>query len=91
MYLGTSHLLFYIYVLPIYLYVEPTSFIMGYRGETRDINSVEVHPELSHNGHPMDGALAGACSLWPKQVTYNMHVKDFVITKKCTAANIVHL
>jgi hypothetical protein len=25
--------------------------------ETLDINSVEVHPQLSHNGHPMDGAL----------------------------------
>jgi hypothetical protein len=40
---------------------------MGYQGETGDINSVEVHPELSHNGHPMDGALAGACSLWPQK------------------------
>jgi len=38
---------------------------MGYQGETRDINSVEFHPELSHNGHPLDGALAGA--LWPQK------------------------
>ncbi len=28
-------------------------------------NSVEFHPQRSHNGHPMDGALAGAGSLWP--------------------------
>jgi len=24
------------------------------------INSVEVHPQLSDNGHPVDGALVGA-------------------------------
>jgi hypothetical protein len=28
-------------------------------------NSVEDHPQLSHNGHPVDGALVGAGSLWP--------------------------
>jgi len=27
-------------------------------------NSVEDHPQLSHNRHPMDGALVGAGSLW---------------------------
>jgi len=30
-----------------------------------NINSVDVHPQLSNNGHPVDGALVGACSLWP--------------------------
>ncbi len=30
-----------------------------------DINSVKVHPQLSHNGHPMDGAMMGAGPLWP--------------------------
>jgi hypothetical protein len=25
------------------------------------INSVEVHPHLSHNEHPMDGVCAGGC------------------------------
>jgi hypothetical protein len=29
-----------------------------------DINSVKVHPQLSHNGHPVGGVLVGACSLW---------------------------
>ncbi len=29
-----------------------------------DITSVEVHPQLSNNGHPVDGALVGAGSLW---------------------------
>jgi hypothetical protein len=27
-----------------------------------NINSVEVHPQLSTNGHPVDGALVGASS-----------------------------
>jgi hypothetical protein len=27
-------------------------------------NSVEDHPQLSHNRHPVDGALLGAGSLW---------------------------
>jgi len=27
------------------------------------INSVEVHPQLSNNGHPVDGVLVGAGSL----------------------------
>jgi hypothetical protein len=29
------------------------------------INLVEVHPQLSNNRHPVDGALVGAGSLWP--------------------------
>jgi hypothetical protein len=28
-------------------------------------NSVEVHPQLSNNKHPMDGAQVGAGSPWP--------------------------
>jgi hypothetical protein len=28
-------------------------------------NSVEDHPQLSHNRHPVDAALLGAGSLWP--------------------------
>jgi hypothetical protein len=31
-----------------------------------NINSVEVHPQLSYNGHPMDHVLVGAGSLWPE-------------------------
>jgi hypothetical protein len=30
-----------------------------------NINSVEVHPQLSNNGHPVDSVLVGAGSLWP--------------------------
>jgi hypothetical protein len=29
-----------------------------------NINAIEVHSQLSHNGHPMDGMLMGdSCSL----------------------------
>jgi hypothetical protein len=28
-------------------------------------NSVEDHPQVSHNGHPVDGVLVGAGLLWP--------------------------
>jgi len=31
-----------------------------------NINSVEVHPQLSYNGDPMDLVLVGAGSLWPE-------------------------
>jgi len=33
----------------------------------QNINSVEVHPQLSNNGHPVDGGLVGAGSLWPRE------------------------
>jgi hypothetical protein len=29
-----------------------------------NINSVKVHPQLSDNGHPVDGALVGVGSHW---------------------------
>jgi hypothetical protein len=42
-----------------------------------NINSVEVHPQLRNNGHPVDGVLVGAGSLWPpnnKGKMKNLHV-----------------
>ncbi len=30
-----------------------------------NIKSVEVHPQLSHNRHPVHGAVLGAGSRWP--------------------------
>jgi hypothetical protein len=30
-----------------------------------NINPVEVQPQLSYIGHPVDGLLVGAGSLWP--------------------------
>ncbi len=29
-----------------------------------DLTSVEIHPQPSHNAHPVDGSLVGASSLW---------------------------
>jgi hypothetical protein len=34
-------------------------------------NAVEDHPQLNHNGHPVDGALVGAGSLWPHFLSQN--------------------
>jgi hypothetical protein len=60
MYLPGSSLFFY---LPTYLsiYIGPTSFRIGTKMKP-DINSVEVHGQLSHNRHPVAGALVGAGS-----------------------------
>jgi hypothetical protein len=32
-----------------------------------NINSVEVHPQLSNNGYPVDGVVVGAGSEWPDE------------------------
>jgi hypothetical protein len=36
-----------------------------------NITSVEVHPQLSNNGHPVDDVLVGAGSLLPKHKYLN--------------------
>jgi len=47
--------------LPIYIWdLFPTETITKVK---RNINSVEVHPQLSNNGHPVDGWCAGWCVL----------------------------
>ncbi len=43
-----------------------------------NMNSVEVHPQLTNNEHPVDGAWVGAGSLWPHESEplrygYNVH------------------
>ncbi len=52
-----------------------------------NINSVEVHPQLSNNGHPVDGALVGAGSLWPNQTRYIFEmasiIQHFFQKQKC--------
>ncbi len=50
--------------LPIYPYMRPTYYKIGYQGETK-YYKVEIHAQLSHNGHPVDGAPVGVGSLWP--------------------------
>jgi hypothetical protein len=44
-----------------------------------NINSVELHPQLSNNGHPVDGALVGAGSLWPPS---NVHSQTVLTSVK---------
>jgi hypothetical protein len=46
--------------------MRPNSHRIGNPSETKYsvTNSVEVHPQVSNKGHPMDGELVGAGSLW---------------------------
>jgi hypothetical protein len=37
-------------------------------------NSVEDHPQLSHNRHPVDSALVGACLLSPNFHTLKQYI-----------------
>jgi hypothetical protein len=36
--------------------MRPVSYRIGYEDETK-YNSVQVHPQWSNNGHPLDGVL----------------------------------
>jgi hypothetical protein len=46
--------------LPIYLYMGPI-FLQNWVTKVKpNINSVEVHPQLSNDRHPVDGMLVGA-------------------------------
>ncbi len=51
----------------VYIYMRPTSHRIGNPSETKYsvTNLVEVHPQVSNKGHPVDGKLVGAGSLWP--------------------------
>jgi hypothetical protein len=49
--------------------MRPVSYGICYQGEPK-INSVEVHSQLSNNRHPVDGAVVGAGSLWPKNIEF---------------------
>jgi hypothetical protein len=49
-----------------YLTIYETYFLTNLVIKVKpNINSVEVHPQLSSNGHPVDGAMVGASSPWP--------------------------
>jgi hypothetical protein len=37
-----------------------------------NINSVEVHPQLSNTRHPVDDARMGAGSLWPLSLSLSL-------------------
>jgi hypothetical protein len=44
-----------------------------------NINSVELHSQLSNKGHPVDGALVSAGSLWQCEKIFEL--KGFIIFK----------
>jgi hypothetical protein len=48
-----------------------------------NINSVEVHPQLSNNSHQVGGMLLGAGSLWPI-------FRPFTFVKKWAGKKWVH-
>jgi hypothetical protein len=49
---------------PTYLPIYETYFLQNWLPKVKpNINSVKVHPQLSNNGHPVDGELVGAGSL----------------------------
>jgi hypothetical protein len=51
-----------------YLPICETYFLQNWLPRLNQIlNSVEVHPQLSNNGHPVDDALLGVGSLWPEE------------------------
>jgi hypothetical protein len=58
---------------------------------------VKVHPQLSHNGHPVDGALVGASSLWPRLPVIVLNafstkvLLQFVFSSVCPLAHFFHL
>jgi hypothetical protein len=60
MYLASSPLFCYlcVYMLGLLLIERVAKMKSG-------SNSIEDHPQLSHNRHQVDGALVGAGSLWP--------------------------
>jgi hypothetical protein len=47
-----------------------------------NINSVELHPQLSINGHPVDGALVGAGSNVHSQTVLTSVKKLFLLPKR---------
>ncbi len=56
-----------------------------------NINSVEVHPQLSNNSHPVDGALVGAGSLSPANSTDDeLFMSMIAIQKDKPKADKVH-
>jgi hypothetical protein len=71
MYKPSTYLLVVTY-FPIYLPIYDTYFPTELVTKVKpNINSVEVHPQLSNNGHPVDGALVSAGSLWPDRIISN--------------------
>jgi hypothetical protein len=57
---------------PTYLAISETYFLTELVNKAKpNTIAVEVHPQLSNNRHPVDGALVGPGSVWPIYVPIN--------------------
>jgi hypothetical protein len=66
MYKPSTYLVVAFFFFFPYLPIWETYFLENWVTKVKpNINSVEVHPQLSNNRHPVDDALVGAGSLWP--------------------------
>jgi hypothetical protein len=66
MYKPSTYLVVTFFFSPTYLPIYETYFLTALVTKVKpNINSVEVHPQLSHNRHPVHGAVLGAGSGWP--------------------------
>jgi hypothetical protein len=58
------------------------------------INTVEVHPQLSNNGHPLDGVLVGAGSIGSREIIVELNLVEppyLWISWNDVSANVVHV
>ncbi len=62
-YLPSSYLFSYLFTYIWDLF--PTELVTKLKPNINWDEGVEVHPQPSNKGHPMDGVLVGAGSLWP--------------------------
>ncbi len=62
-YLRGSYLFSYLFTYIWDLF--PTELVTKLKPNINWDEGVEIHPQPSNNGHPMDGVLVGAGSLWP--------------------------
>jgi hypothetical protein len=86
MYKPSTHHLVVTY-FPTYLLINSTYLFTKWVSKVKPyINSVEVHLQLSHNGHPVDGALVGAGSLWPERTT-----RDLLNLHDCEGETLMEL
>jgi hypothetical protein len=59
-YLAITYFPTYLPIYETYL-LRPTELVTKVEPNS---NPIEVHPQLSNNGHPVDGVLVGPGSLW---------------------------
>jgi hypothetical protein len=54
-------------------------------------NAVEDHPQLNHNGHPVDGALGSASSTWHHFLSQNSEYWKIISRSPCTYSMMFQL